>query len=157
MIWWHIAIHVRFLGHVRGLKAGITLSCHVLSRVQSLGLQRFQISDLQIYLCVQLDVCSRYQKRTAKAAQDSVASANEVAEETLSLLRLVRTFGTEKEEVARSLLPHFVTKSSSFSHCHVLLPRLLFLLVSALMLHSDRMILCEQQPQCYITVCELGR
>jgi hypothetical protein len=31
-----------------------------------------------------------------------VASANEVAEETLSLARVVRTFGTEKEEVARS-------------------------------------------------------
>ena len=44
----------------------------------------------------------RYQKRTARTAQDSVASANEVAEEALSLARVVRTFGTEKEEVARS-------------------------------------------------------
>ncbi|BFI25167.1 protein MpABC4 [Marchantia polymorpha subsp. ruderalis] len=43
----------------------------------------------------------RYQKSTAKTAQDSVASANEVAEETLSLARVVRTFGTEKDEVAR--------------------------------------------------------
>ncbi len=46
---------------------------------------------------------NRYQKKTAKAAQDSVASANEVAEETLSQLRVVRTFGTEKEELNRFL------------------------------------------------------
>jgi len=46
-------------------------------------------------------VYGRYQKRTARTAQDSVASANEVAEEALSLARVVRTFGTEKEEVAR--------------------------------------------------------
>lgn len=43
----------------------------------------------------------RYQKLAAKSAQDSVASANEVAEEALSLARVVRTFGTEKDEVAR--------------------------------------------------------
>jgi ABC-type multidrug transport system fused ATPase/permease subunit len=49
-------------------------------------------------------MCSRYQKRTARFAQDSIASANEVAEEAFSLLRVVRTFGTEKEEVGRSIL-----------------------------------------------------
>ncbi|KAL2651740.1 hypothetical protein R1flu_019868 [Riccia fluitans] len=43
----------------------------------------------------------RYQKSTAKSAQDSIASANEVAEETLSLARVIRTFGTEKDEVSR--------------------------------------------------------
>lgn len=43
----------------------------------------------------------RYQRLAAKSAQDSVASANEVAEETLSLARVVRTFGTEKEELKR--------------------------------------------------------
>lgn len=49
----------------------------------------------------------RYQKRTARFAQDSIASANEVAEEAFSLLRVVRTFGTEKEEFARSTLHLF--------------------------------------------------
>ncbi|KAH8974688.1 hypothetical protein BDL97_01G114600 [Sphagnum fallax] len=48
-----------------------------------------------------MQIYGRYQKKTAKAAQDSVASANEVAEETLSQLRVVRTFGTEKEELNR--------------------------------------------------------
>ncbi|KAL3700057.1 hypothetical protein R1sor_018079 [Riccia sorocarpa] len=43
----------------------------------------------------------RYKRTTARSAQDSIASANEVAEETLSLARVVRTFGTEKDEVAR--------------------------------------------------------
>ncbi|XP_059072961.1 ABC transporter B family member 26, chloroplastic isoform X2 [Cryptomeria japonica] len=43
----------------------------------------------------------RYQKNMAKFAQEVVASANEVAQETLSLARIVRTFGTEKQECGR--------------------------------------------------------
>ncbi|CAI5950321.1 unnamed protein product [Closterium sp. NIES-65] len=37
--------------------------------------------------------------------QDTVAAANEVAEETLSLARVVRTFGTESKEVKRYEVP----------------------------------------------------
>ncbi|KAH9331211.1 hypothetical protein KI387_003319, partial [Taxus chinensis] len=43
----------------------------------------------------------RYQRSMAKYAQEVVASANEVAQETFSLARIVRTFGTEKQECER--------------------------------------------------------
>lgn len=43
----------------------------------------------------------RYQRVASKSVQDLVASANEVAEESLSLVRVVRTFGTEKQEFTR--------------------------------------------------------
>ncbi|KAF3776066.1 ABC transporter B family member 26 [Nymphaea thermarum] len=44
---------------------------------------------------------SRYQKKAAKAVQECVACANEVAQETFSLVRTVRVYGTEKEEFGR--------------------------------------------------------
>ncbi|XP_027154583.1 ABC transporter B family member 26, chloroplastic-like isoform X3 [Coffea eugenioides] len=43
----------------------------------------------------------RYQKKAAKLSQDYTASANEVATETLSLIRAVRAYGTERQEVER--------------------------------------------------------
>ncbi|XP_059657854.1 ABC transporter B family member 26, chloroplastic isoform X2 [Cornus florida] len=43
----------------------------------------------------------RYQKKTAKLIQEFTASANEVAQETLSLIRTVRVYGTEKQELGR--------------------------------------------------------
>ncbi|KAL0331930.1 UNVERIFIED_CONTAM: ABC transporter B family member 26, chloroplastic [Sesamum calycinum] len=43
----------------------------------------------------------KYQKKAAQLAQDFVASANEVAQETLSLIRTVRAYGTEREEFQR--------------------------------------------------------
>ncbi|GER29508.1 ABC transporter B family member [Striga asiatica] len=42
-----------------------------------------------------------YQKKAALLVQDSVASANEVAQETLHLMRTIRASGTEKEESER--------------------------------------------------------
>ncbi|KAG6530164.1 hypothetical protein ZIOFF_012386 [Zingiber officinale] len=42
-----------------------------------------------------------YQKQAAKLTQELVASANEVAQETLSLFRTVRVYGTEKQEFGR--------------------------------------------------------
>lgn len=53
-----------------------------------------------IMWCI-MTLYGRYQRVAAKSAQDLVASANEVAEETLSLARLIRTFGTEKQEISR--------------------------------------------------------
>eukprot|EP00250_Pteridium_aquilinum_P008438 c17944_g1_i1 orf=506-2728(-) len=53
-----------------------------------------------IMWCI-MTLYGRYQRVVAKSAQDLVASANEVAEESLSLARVVRTFGTEKQEFAR--------------------------------------------------------
>ncbi|KAL3526386.1 hypothetical protein ACH5RR_011042 [Cinchona calisaya] len=43
----------------------------------------------------------RYQKKAAKFSQEYTASANNVATETLSLIRTVRAYGTEREEVGR--------------------------------------------------------
>ncbi|KAK9925369.1 hypothetical protein M0R45_033693 [Rubus argutus] len=43
----------------------------------------------------------KYQKKAAKLTQDFTAGANEVAQETLSLMRTVRVFGTEREEFGR--------------------------------------------------------
>ncbi|KAK0574611.1 hypothetical protein LWI29_026201 [Acer saccharum] len=42
-----------------------------------------------------------YQKKAAKLTQEFAASANEVAQETFSLMRTVRVYGTEKQELAR--------------------------------------------------------
>ncbi|EEF34484.1 abc transporter, putative [Ricinus communis] len=43
----------------------------------------------------------RYQKKAAKLIQEFTASANQVAQETFSLMRTVRIYGTEKLEVER--------------------------------------------------------
>ncbi|WOK94528.1 ABC transporter B family member 26, chloroplastic isoform X1 [Canna indica] len=43
----------------------------------------------------------QYQKKAAKLTQELTASANEVAQETLSLFRTVRVYGTEKQEFRR--------------------------------------------------------
>ncbi|KAL2347386.1 hypothetical protein Fmac_001386 [Flemingia macrophylla] len=43
----------------------------------------------------------RYQKKAARLIQEVTASANDVAQETLSLIRTVRVYGTEKEEHGR--------------------------------------------------------
>ncbi|RVX04309.1 ABC transporter B family member 26, chloroplastic [Vitis vinifera] len=43
----------------------------------------------------------RYQKKAAKLIQEFTASANEVAQETFSLMRTVRVYGTEEQEVGR--------------------------------------------------------
>ncbi|XP_075661650.1 ABC transporter B family member 26, chloroplastic-like isoform X4 [Castanea sativa] len=43
----------------------------------------------------------QYQKRAAKLFQEYTAGANEVAQETLSLMRTVRIYGTERKELGR--------------------------------------------------------
>ncbi|GFP82661.1 ABC transporter b family member 26 chloroplastic [Phtheirospermum japonicum] len=42
-----------------------------------------------------------YQKKSAKLIQEFTASANEVAQETFSLMRTVRVYGTEQQELGR--------------------------------------------------------
>ncbi|KAL0351045.1 UNVERIFIED_CONTAM: ABC transporter B family member 26, chloroplastic [Sesamum radiatum] len=58
-----------------------------------------------LVVCITLSatflIYGRYQKKAAQLAQDFVASANEVAQETLSLIRTVRAYGTEREEFQR--------------------------------------------------------
>ncbi|KAI9075576.1 hypothetical protein K1719_042482 [Acacia pycnantha] len=46
-------------------------------------------------------VYGQYQRKAAKLTQDFTASANEVAQETLSLVRTIRAYGTEVEEIRR--------------------------------------------------------
>ncbi|WJX81252.1 ABC transporter B member 26, chloroplastic [Trifolium repens] len=46
-------------------------------------------------------VYGRYQRKAAKLTQDFTACANDVAQETLSLIRTVRVYGTGKEEFER--------------------------------------------------------
>ncbi|CAJ1931362.1 unnamed protein product [Sphenostylis stenocarpa] len=43
----------------------------------------------------------RYQKKAARLIQEVTASANDVAQETFSLIRTVRVYGTEEEEYGR--------------------------------------------------------
>ncbi|GMJ04279.1 ATP-binding cassette B26, transporter associated with antigen processing protein 1 [Hibiscus trionum] len=52
-------------------------------------------------LAVIFSIYVRYQKRAAKLMQDFNACANNVAQETLSLMRTVRAYGTEGEEFGR--------------------------------------------------------
>ncbi|CAI9756308.1 unnamed protein product [Fraxinus pennsylvanica] len=46
-------------------------------------------------------IYGRYQKQSAKLIQEITASANEVAQETFSLMRTVRVYGTEQQELGR--------------------------------------------------------
>ncbi|KAK9707440.1 hypothetical protein RND81_07G197800 [Saponaria officinalis] len=59
-------------------------------------------------ICITLSsimiVYGQYQKKAAKLTQEFTASANEVAQETLSLMRTVRVYGTEKQESGRYIL-----------------------------------------------------
>ncbi|XP_051122329.1 ABC transporter B family member 26, chloroplastic isoform X2 [Andrographis paniculata] len=68
------------------------------------------ILSLPLGLCV-LGICisvsaimviyGQYQKKSAKLIQEFTASANDVAQETFSLMRTVRVYGTEKQELGR--------------------------------------------------------
>ncbi|KAK6242145.1 hypothetical protein SCA6_007534 [Theobroma cacao] len=54
-----------------------------------------------------------YQKKAAKLIQEFTASANEVAQETFSLMRTVRVYGTEKPELKR--YNHWLNKLADIS------------------------------------------
>ncbi|KAG8366046.1 hypothetical protein BUALT_Bualt17G0035300 [Buddleja alternifolia] len=68
------------------------------------------VLSLPLGLCV-LAICialssimliyGQYQKKSAKLVQEFTASANEVAQETFSLMRTVRVYGTEQRELGR--------------------------------------------------------
>ncbi|XP_077226348.1 ABC transporter B family member 26, chloroplastic-like isoform X3 [Tasmannia lanceolata] len=45
----------------------------------------------------------QYQKRAAKLTQEFSASANEVAQESFSLMKTIRVYGTEKQELKRQI------------------------------------------------------
>ncbi|XWS34727.1 hypothetical protein CRYUN_Cryun21dG0062600 [Craigia yunnanensis] len=54
-----------------------------------------------------------YQKKAAKLIQEFTASSNEVAQETFSLMRTVRVYGTEKKELKR--YNHWLDKLADIS------------------------------------------
>ncbi|EYU30639.1 hypothetical protein MIMGU_mgv1a0084751mg, partial [Erythranthe guttata] len=58
-----------------------------------------------LVICISLSaimlIYGQYQKKSAKLTQEFTASANEVAQETFSLMRTVRVYGTEKLELGR--------------------------------------------------------
>uniref|UniRef100_A0A5B7BJY3 ABC transporter B family member 26 n=1 Tax=Davidia involucrata TaxID=16924 RepID=A0A5B7BJY3_DAVIN len=80
------------------------------------------ILSLPLGLCT-LAICStlsaimllygQYQKKAAKLTQEFTASANEVAQETFSLMRTVRVYGTEKQELGR--YKHWLRKLADIS------------------------------------------
>uniref|UniRef100_A0A7N0V820 ABC transporter B family member 26, chloroplastic n=1 Tax=Kalanchoe fedtschenkoi TaxID=63787 RepID=A0A7N0V820_KALFE len=109
---------------VGGLTSRLGADCQQVSRVIGNDLNLISRNLLQgtgalIYLlilswplglCTLLICCAMslimvkyggYQKKTAKLTQEFTASANEVAQETISLIRTVRVYGTEKQEVER--------------------------------------------------------
>ncbi|XP_059445534.1 ABC transporter B family member 26, chloroplastic [Corylus avellana] len=55
----------------------------------------------------------RYQKKAARLIQECTASANEVAQETFSLMRTVRVYGTEEGELRRYM--HWLGKLADIS------------------------------------------
>lgn len=57
----------------------------------------------------------QYQKKAAKLIQEYTASANEVAQETFSLMRTVRVYGTEEQELGR----YYLTEGILFPLCFV--------------------------------------
>ncbi|KAL8043794.1 hypothetical protein ABFX02_08G007900 [Erythranthe guttata] len=87
-------IHLILRNIVQGIGAFITLM--TLS---------WPLAMSSLAVCVVLSaiflIYGQYQKKTALLAQDFTASANEVAQETLSLMRTVRAYGTEREEYQR--------------------------------------------------------
>ncbi|BBG94023.1 transporter associated with antigen processing protein 1 [Prunus dulcis] len=68
-------------------------------------------------------IYGRYQKKAAKLTQEFTASANEVAQETFSLVRTVRVYGTEKQELGRyklwlgKLADISLRQSAAYGHC----------------------------------------
>lgn len=68
--------------------------------ILSLPLGLFVLGICASLLSIML-VYGRYQKKSAKLIQEFTASANEVAQETFSLMRTIRVYGTEKLEFGR--------------------------------------------------------
>lgn len=68
------------------------------------SLSRFLSVTTAVVCCAMggvMFVAGRYQQVAARVVQDTLAKANEVAEESFSLAKMVRTFGTESQEAAR--------------------------------------------------------
>ncbi|KAJ7943697.1 ABC transporter B family protein [Quillaja saponaria] len=83
---------------LRNVLQGTGALIYLLTLSWPLGLYTLVISSLLSAVMVHH---GRYQKKAAKLIQEFTASANEVAQETFSLIRTVRVYGTEQEELGR--------------------------------------------------------
>ncbi|VFQ87694.1 unnamed protein product [Cuscuta campestris] len=82
----------------RNLLQGIGALVYLLILSWPLGLCTLAICST---ISILMLLYGRYQKKAAKLVQEYTASSNEVAQETLSLMRTVRVYGTEKLELGR--------------------------------------------------------
>ncbi|KAJ8539901.1 hypothetical protein K7X08_026290 [Anisodus acutangulus] len=90
---------------------GNDLNLILLNVLQGTGaLVYLLILSLPLGLCTLTICCAlftimllhgQYQKKAAKLIQEYTACANEVAQETFSLMRTVRVYGTEEQELRR--------------------------------------------------------
>nr|GMD95444.1 ABC transporter B family member 26, chloroplastic [Ipomoea batatas] len=83
---------------LRNLLQGIGALAYLLILSWPLGLCTLAICSTILILLL---LYGRYQKKAANLIQEYTASSNEVAQETLSLMRTVRVYGTEKLELRR--------------------------------------------------------
>ncbi|XP_004309980.1 PREDICTED: ABC transporter B family member 26, chloroplastic [Fragaria vesca subsp. vesca] len=83
---------------MRNVLQGVGAMIYLLVLSRPLGLSVLVICST---LAAIMLVYGRYQKKAAKLTQEFTASANEVAQETFSLVRTVRVYGTEKQELGR--------------------------------------------------------
>ncbi|CAH9091292.1 unnamed protein product [Cuscuta europaea] len=83
---------------LRNLLQGIGALIYLLVLSWPLGLCTLAICSTILILML---LYGRYQKNAAKLIQEYTASSNEVAQETLSLMRTIRAYGTEKLELER--------------------------------------------------------
>ncbi|CAL0331535.1 unnamed protein product [Lupinus luteus] len=83
---------------LRNFLQGTGSLIYLLTLSWALGLSTLLICSVLIAVMLHY---GRYQKKSARLIQEVTASANEVAQETFSLIRTVHVYGTEKEELGR--------------------------------------------------------
>ncbi|XP_019424169.1 PREDICTED: ABC transporter B family member 26, chloroplastic-like [Lupinus angustifolius] len=83
---------------LRNLLQGTGSLIYLLALSWQLGLSTLLICSILAAVMLRY---GRYQKKSARLIQEVTASANEVAQETFSLIRTVRVYGTEEEELGR--------------------------------------------------------
>ncbi|KAF1875164.1 hypothetical protein Lal_00007780 [Lupinus albus] len=83
---------------LRNLLQGTGSLVYLLTLSWQLGLSTLLICSILAAVMLRY---GRYQKKSARLIQEVTASANEVAQETFSLIRTVRVYGTEEEELGR--------------------------------------------------------
>ncbi|RDY06816.1 ABC transporter B family member 26, chloroplastic, partial [Mucuna pruriens] len=92
------AMLVKLISHIGGFNWGGGSLIYLLILSWPLGLCTLMICSILAAVMLRY---GRYQKKAARLIQEVTASANDVAQETFSLIRTVRVYGTEEEEYGR--------------------------------------------------------